>query len=734
MLKFFILSCGMMIHGIRLQKRLDEKSLESTSGGSLLSKEKGGFVFDLFQCYAGYPKLSYMAWQAASFCRVYPYSCNNLWAEDMNTEVLEGTFCVLNWWEQTGNSADVLNANVMYTQMLSQTLVPWYNMMMDIFAFGFKNGDGSKSHEADLKKSLMQEIPEEYPCSSSEIAPDVRLKCMVTTVKKIVGTHDVTKLDMQNLTPEQNMHLIQRVNAMTEATSQYEESLRQASEVVQKGAGDPALEAMKAELEKRFAGVSKPLKSSLGGKIYRNSWTQGITGRVSADARFAWDHVQPSSLEMKAIELTSVDPLAVCNDGSPALMYQHVYDGGPKTKWHFHVDGGFFCYDKGSCIIRALSASTLVSTKGWERSKNMSGMFDPHLGGLPDYTHAAIGYCSSDAWFGQIEVEDFAMVNGTVLSNGKIGTHFRGYTILQSVLKWFLQQGMASEPGHELFVSGCSAGSIAATAQADSWASRLEKMAKQMKLPFYKPKIWTVLDGAPIISPTPSKTVEEGASPAIYTMAMALVDQLYGPGRGVTPDEFINKDCVAAHPENAGTCVWTADVMPFIKTPNVVLGMFWDNFVTGQLEHFFVPDNPKHYQWALHAVYMAREVLKKVTPQQNFWFSGCGDHCLSDNPLWWRLMPVTAPNGESHTSARDITLRTRDGDTGHVVADACDHYQCGCMGQESGNTKLGLQAIALGMQYGMTGKRPPPMGYSIGQSTGLAAGQMFNLGQWVVGP
>merc|ERR1719316_391597 len=97
----------------------------------------------------------------------------------------------------------------------------------------------------------------------------------------------------------------------------------------------------------------------------------------------------------------------------------------PTKKWHFHIDGGFFCYDKESCLMRAMMSATLVSTKGWEMSKNMSGMFDPHMGGFPDYTHASIGYCSSDAWIGQVEIEEYAMVGGTKLPNGKIGTYFR---------------------------------------------------------------------------------------------------------------------------------------------------------------------------------------------------------------------------------------------------------------------------------------------------------------------
>merc|ERR1719502_1412028 len=98
------------------------------------------------------------------------------------------------------------------------------------------------------------------------------------------------------------------------------------------------------------------------------------------------------------------------------------------------------------------------------------------------------------------------MIGGTKLPSGKQGTFFRGFTVTQSILKRFLKMGMGSTGGQELFVSGCSAGSIAATAMADSWPSRLTKLAKSglIKGDFFVPYIWTLLDGAPIVSPPSS--------------------------------------------------------------------------------------------------------------------------------------------------------------------------------------------------------------------------------------
>jgi len=448
---------------------------------------------------------------------------------------------------------------------------------------------------------------------------------------------------------------------------------------------------------------------------------QGFTGPVSPTERFPWDHAQPGLL-MEKFDLSTVDPLAVCNDGSPAVMYM-----GPetsKTKWHFHIDGGFFCFDKMSCFNRARHSSTLVSSKGWEDKKNNSGMFDPHLGGFPDYQHATVGYCSSDAWMGQIALTDFTIVEGTVVDDdtGESGTFFHGYIILQAVLQKFINMGMGDTPDQELFVSGCSAGSIAATAMADSWQPRLEALG--IKNPM---KIWTMLDGAPIVSPPGQTKMQD----TIVEMALKLVKMLYGQENGADPYVFLNPTCVAAEAEPTH-CAWTGTVLPYIQTPNIVLNQLWDNFVTGQIYWFFNPTSPTTYKQGLNIVKMTRDMMKTVSPQQNYHAVGCGDHCISANPYFWRIIPNTAAE---KINARDMTLQTRDALLkndksllGRVVVDTCDDYNCGCIGQSSSYTKLSdntlLFAVLNKMAPAMTMVNVP---FTV--ALAIAASQTANPGQ-----
>jgi hypothetical protein len=472
-------------------------------------------------------------------------------------------------------------------------------------------------------------------------------------------------------------------------------------------------------------GVKGPLTSSLGHREFKFSAAQGFVGSVSPDKRFPWDHVDMTpGLVMTKYKLVAEDPRAVCNDGSSAVIYMNEMS---VTKWHFHIDGGFFCYDRESCLMRSKLSPGQSSTIGWEETKAGSGMFDPHMGGFPGYTHGHAGYCSSDAWMGQSEI-GFEMVGNTKLPDGSMGTYLHGFDITQSILKTYLKKGMGSTPGQELFVSGCSAGSIASTAMADSWPSRLETLAEEMAIkPFYMPHIWSLLDGAPIVSPPGAKAGHK----TIFEYAMTLVGQLYGPDKGTDPSAFINKHCVAANPDNAGECVWTTTVLPFIKSPNLVLVQLWDNFVTGDQFYFFAPGNHFQYEEGLLLVKMTREVMDRVTPSQNYFAIGCGDHCVSDNALFWRMVPPTAPGEYSKLSAKDLTLDTRDGKTGQLVTDTCDAYNCGCFAQGPAHTKLGLAALYFEMLENLT---MIPGELRSGTSLAIAADQTYNLGQALLSP
>jgi len=63
-------------------------------------------------------------------------------------------------------------------------------------------------------------------------------------------------------------------------------------------------------------------------------------------------HARTTKDELQKIDLTSTDPLAVCNDGSPATYYWKKSPTG-SNKWLVMLAGGVGCYDEASCAHRA---------------------------------------------------------------------------------------------------------------------------------------------------------------------------------------------------------------------------------------------------------------------------------------------------------------------------------------------------------------------------------------------
>jgi hypothetical protein len=547
-------------------------------------------------------------------------------------------------------------------------------------------------------------------CEDGDVSE--KLKCMVGKVKTRLLQVGDAEPNMNSIPTEERQKVLDKAREVSKGMDYYSEKhfqeeqalarLREASNASASDHGKPGLEELESSLGKAKFTFSRPL----------------YNGPISPDYRFPHGAVQPGLL-MHALDLVDLDPMAICNDGSSGIMY--LNEGTLGNKFHLHIDGGYFCWDEESCFKRARGAPFLASTKGWERTTNGSGIFDPVNGGFPGWFHSRLGYCSSDAWFGQIDVDDFQMIGGTMINGNTPGTHFRGYTQLQAALKILLQHGLGKEAGHELLVSGCSAGSVATTAQADSFLPRLKKLAKQMKIKFVEPKVSLLLDNAPIVSPPGYLNV------SIEDQIGMAAGFLYGAGRGVSPNEFLNQDCVKALDAGTGWstggaagCLWTATVMPHIKTPNLVLNMLWENFVTGNFYYFFEATLPSHYAIGVHEVKETRKVLERVTPQQNFWSIGCNGHCITDTPHWWRLAPPSAPGDGWKTSCKDMMLKTMERDTGHIVGDTCNDYNCGCIGQNFAYTLLAINVAEKALLYRLTGWAfATPLPLSIGRMNGF---------------
>jgi hypothetical protein len=107
--------------------------------------------------------------------------------------------------------------------------------------------------------------------------------------------------------------------------------------------------------------------------------------------------------------VTLRDPLAVCNDGSPAVMFirRAPADSEHANDWVIWLQGGSSCGDPGRCADRwcqhqqgPYSAKTMSSR--WEPlTRESQGIFSRRGDNLfRDFNIVQVSYCSSDEWAG----------------------------------------------------------------------------------------------------------------------------------------------------------------------------------------------------------------------------------------------------------------------------------------------------------------------------------------------
>jgi len=146
------------------------------------------------------------------------------------------------------------------------------------------------------------------------------------------------------------------------------------------------------------------------------------------------------------------------------------------------------------------------------------------------------------------------------------------------------------------------------------------------------------------------------------------------------------------------------------------------------------PLTAQQYNTGLVVTDATKEIFKTKSNVQNYWAISCGDHCMSSNPNWWRLVPNTA---REKISARDMAIQTRDGAVykkpgmlGRVVTDECRDYNCGCIGQSTSMFKLTqntlffkmMERVAPGMSmFTMIEQKMPGMPFTLPLSTAIAA-------------
>ncbi len=182
-------------------------------------------------------------------------------------------------------------------------------------------------------------------------------------------------------------------------------------------------------------------------------------------------------------------PNAVCNDGSPAVMYVRQGAGDDADKWVFHLQGGGHCGSFESCEERwcgvdYYDASKMSSHWGFGVTGELPSLmrgFGIHSADAENHfrawNHVWVYYCSSDSWNGQ-GVATYTSEDGT----RTFTMQRRGHQIVEAVVD-ALRSGLTTDDGVTmpamseasiLLFNGTSGGSAGARYNADWMASQFD--------------------------------------------------------------------------------------------------------------------------------------------------------------------------------------------------------------------------------------------------------------------
>ena len=159
--------------------------------------------------------------------------------------------------------------------------------------------------------------------------------------------------------------------------------------------------------------------------------------------------VTSTSTPMHLQWLSQIDPLAVCNDGSPGAYYfSPSTDSAYSNYFVIHLPGGSQCYDSDSCKQRWATLPNYMGSSGLNDTCYKTGILDSSdtITPLSAMNKVMVVYCSSDAYMGDAEA-----------SNNTWGWHMRGQRLVFATISHLILNGNLTK-NSKIIISGGSAG------------------------------------------------------------------------------------------------------------------------------------------------------------------------------------------------------------------------------------------------------------------------------------
>lgn len=330
-------------------------------------------------------------------------------------------------------------------------------------------------------------------------------------------------------------------------------------------------------------------------------------------------------------------PNALCNDGSPALMYVRKSSApAAANKWVIHMQAGGSCGNHQVCLERwcgigAYDASKMSSRFAPEATsgsgifaRNPSNAFGPA-------NQVYIYYCSSDTWLGRRSDAELEDPTG---ANVPFRLHFRGHDILEAAAD-ALAKGAKSDDGAEtlpslssateVLFSGSSAGSNGLSQSLDWWASKVPGA-----------KSFGMLDA--IYLPLP-EDIDDAAVASTYLTGLKAS---WTTVRGTLYQGFADESCLAAHP---GEDAYLCGLSTHVQLNHTTTPFFTRQDLTDPVAYQYLQAAgatlDQFAKWTRTSILRVAEVKNvaeekaAITKAPGAYSSDCGQHIVMLNSPWF---------------------------------------------------------------------------------------------------
>jgi len=366
--------------------------------------------------------------------------------------------------------------------------------------------------------------------------------------------------------------------------------------------------------------------------------------------------LQINVLEMFTVN--DVDEYAVCNDGSPGAYYYAPSPSG-SNQWLIYLEGGMWCWDQQSCQSRMQSTPFEMSSTGWKSTQIVGGVFNSQSDNpFLTYNKVYLGYCSSDAWMGDVAA-----------SSATWGYAFRGQRIIEATIADLqARHGMAA--GAEVIFGGCSAGARGALVNLDYISSMVPTGSTVRGL----------LDSGLWVDVEP-----------IDSSQVSLQEQTQMVASFISPGARIPTECAMEYVGEEWKCLFGVYRLPFISTPYLINAAQFDSFAMIYDENGNVPATQGQVALAdqfQQAIVQALQIA--IQNNMAVFSSTCLVHCLTDNTQLYTGSQAITVNNEDIEAVLEQWL----GGGTPVLISNCQGY--GCVQQCPGGQNIPYiqQAIA----------------------------------------